>query len=449
MAQPKKKGVVIPVNETPNQNKNEPVKPNPSGTFKVNIDERDLGTGTFDPAQYAERPSRVEQTAGTAGRTAYYASDKERKAEKKAHKKRNRLKARKNKRVFALVWVCMVLLLAFTLASYLIGGSNDFFAVGRNEGSTEIVLPAELDADSLAELLYERGAISKPEFFSLYCKFTVDEEEWTWFQPGVYRVGTNLDYQDIITTLQGGNKTMEEVRVTFPEGVNVLEVAQILEENDVCTQEAFLTAINNADFTNYDLIAPLENTSGKYYKLEGYLFPDTYDFYKGEDVESVIGKMLWNFQNKMSDAVLSLVQQSGYSLDQVITLASIIQNEAANDSDAFNVSAVLHNRLNYGADYGIYRLQCDSTTYYPYKNVKAVPETGALSYGNYDTYQIEGLPAGAICNPGMDAIMAALKPNDDGDAPYYLYFCHAEDGTAYYATNEYDHQYNLELAGLS
>ena len=446
------------MNETPNQNRNEPVRPgtagtpapgNSGGTFKVNIDERDLGTGTFDPAQYPERPSRSELPGGTASRTAYYASDKERKAEKKAHKKRDRLKARKNKRVFSLVWLCMVLLLAFTLASYLIGGSNDFLAVGRNEGTTEINLPEKLDADSLAELLHRQGAISKPEFFSLYCRFTVDEEEWTLFEPGVYRIGTNLDYQDIISTLQGGNQTMEEVRVTFPEGVNVLEAAQILEENEVCTQEAFLTAINSSDFTNYDLVAPLEDTSGKYYKLEGYLFPDTYDFYKGENVESVIGKLLWNFQNKMSDTVLSLVQQSGYSLDQIVTMASIIQNEAANDSDMFNVSAVLHNRLDYGADYGIYRLQCDSTTYYPYKNAKVVPETGALPYGNYDTYQIEGLPAGAICNPGMDAIMAALKPNTDGDAPYYLYFCHAEDGTAYYATNEYDHQYNLELAGLS
>ena len=448
------------MNETPNQNNREPARPggvgssgagNSGGNFKVNIDERDLGTGTFDPAQYPERPFRAEQTQPgiASSRTAYYASDKERRAEKRAHKKRNRLKARKNKRVFSLVWLCMVLLLAFTLASYLIGGSNDFLAVGRNEGTTEINLPEKMDADSLAELLYRQGAIKKPEFFSLYCKFTVDEDEWTLFEPGVYRIGTNLDYQDIISTLQGGNQTMEEVRVTFPEGVNVLEAAQILEENDVCTQEAFLTAINNADFTNYDVIAAMGTPSGKYYKLEGYLFPDTYDFYKGENVESVIGKMLWNFQNKMSDAILTMVDQSGYSLDQVVTLASIIQNEAANDSDMFNVSAVLHNRLDFGADYGIYRLQCDSTICYPYKNPAAVPETGALSYGNYDTYQVEGLPAGAICNPGMDAIMAALKPNTDGDAPNYLYFCHADDGTAYYATNEYDHQYNLELAGLS
>ncbi len=439
--------MVIAVNENHDLNRREPGKHSNSGNFKVNIDERDLATGTFDPSQYTEgRPSYGEPAPS---KTAYYASEKERKAEQKAHKKRDKLKARKNKRIFSLVWLCMVLLLAFTLASYLIGGSNDFFAVGRNEGSTEVELPAKLDADSLAELLYQRGAISKPEFFSLYCKITVDDDEWEWFEPGVYRIGTNLDYEDLINTLQGGNETKEEVRVTFPEGVNMLEVAQILAENEVCTQEDFLNAVNTVDFTNYDIIAQLGDTSGKYYKLEGYLFPDTYDFYKGEEVESVIGKMLNNFQTKMSDTTLSLVEQSGMTLDQIITLASIIQGEAANASDMYNVSAVLHNRLSFGADYGIYRLQCDSTSTYPYKNPQAVPESGALSYGNYDTYQIDGLPAGAICNPGMEAIMAALKPSKEGDAPNYLYFCHAEDGTAYYATNEDDHWYNRELAGLN
>ena len=77
-----------------------------------------------------------------------------------------------------------------------------------------------------------------------------------------------------------------------------------------------------------------------------------------------------------------------------------------------------------------------------------MPQTDALAYGSYDTYEIEGLPAGAICNPGLDAIRAAVLPNTDGDAANYLYFCHSADGTAYYATNAADHDYNLQLAGL-
>ena len=162
----------------------------------------------------------------------------------------------------------------------------------------------------------------------------------------------------------------------------------------------------------------------------------------------MVGKLVNNFQNRTAD-LQEDIAASGMTLDQVVTLASIIQREAANTQDMANVSAVLHNRLAFGAEYGIYRLQCDSTTFYPYKREEDVPASGALAYGNYDTYEVQGLPAGSICNQGLDAIEASLHHNTEGDAPYYLYFCHASDGTAYYATNEADHQYNLQLAGLA
>ena len=134
--------------------------------------------------------------------------------------------------------------------------------------------------------------------------------------------------------------------------------------------------------------------------------------------------------------------------DQVVILASGIQRLAASPKDMYDVSAVLHNRLDFGADYGIYRLECESTMYSPFKTANDLPQTDALAYGSYDTYELEGLPAGAICNPGLDAIRAAVPPNTAGDAANYLYFCHSADGTAYYATNAADHDYNLQLAGL-
>lgn len=163
------------MNETPNQNRFEPKLPSgesenrPSeGGFKVHIDERDLMTGSFTPPreQYAYQQQPYREQALT---------EKERRAEKKAHKKRNKIKARKNKRIFSLVWLCMVLLVAFTLASYLVTGANDLFAVGRNEGTTEVTIPQKLDAAELSDILYQRGAISKPEFFELYAKLTVDD----------------------------------------------------------------------------------------------------------------------------------------------------------------------------------------------------------------------------------------------------------------------------------
>lgn len=411
-----------------------------TGNFKLNIDERDLATGSVDIPERRSQPPRPEYSTNKA-----YLTDKERRAEKKAHKKRNKLKARKNRWIFSVVWLCMVLLVSFTLASYLIQGSNDFFAANRTEGTTEVTIPKEVTVDQLTQILYEAGAIKKPEFFKLYCSVTASME---YFQPGTYKIETNMDYQDLISTLQGGNESREVVTVTFPEGITALEMASLLEENEVCSAQDFLTAIDSDDFDNYDMIGAITNGADKYYKLEGYLFPDTYNFYKGEEIDSVVSKFLYNFQNRVSD-LQTEIANSGMTEDQVVIMASIIQREAANVNDMKDVSAVLHNRLNFGTEYGIYRLECDSTTYYPYKRAEDVPATDALSYGNYDTYQVQGLPAGAICNPGLDAIEAALRPNTEGDAAYYLYFCHAADGTAYYATNAEDHEYNKQLAGLS
>ena len=411
-----------------------------TGNFKLNIDQRDLATGSLDLPERRSQPPRPEYSANKA-----YLTEKERRAERKAHKKRDKLKARKNRRVFALVWVCMVLLVSFTLASYLIQGSNDFFAAKRPEGTTEVTIPQEVTSEELARILYEAGAIDKPEFFNIYCSVTADMQ---YFEAGTYQLETNMDYEDIINTLQGGNETKEVVTVTFPEGTTALEAAALLEENEVCSGEDFLTAIDSNDFDDYYGIDQIADGSARYYKLEGYLFPDTYDFYKGEDIGSVVGKLLTNFKNRVSD-LEDKIASSGMTLDQVVVMASIIQREAANVNDMGDVSAVLHNRLDFGGEYGIYRLECDSTTYYPYKRAEDVPETDALPYGNYDTYQVQGLPAGAICNPGLDAIEAALEPNTEGGASSYLYFCHAADGTAYYATNAEDHEYNKQLAGLS
>ncbi|MGI6254005.1 MAG: endolytic transglycosylase MltG [Acutalibacter sp.] len=415
----------------------------PTGNFKLNIDQRDLATGNVDLPERRSQPPRPEYSVNKA-----YLTEKERRAEKKAHKKRNRLKSRKNRWIFTLVWLCMVLLVSFTLASYLIRGSNDFFAVGRPEGTTSVTIPENVTLKDLTKILYEAGAIKEPQFFDLYCSVTVDDDELQYFQPGTYQLETNMDYQDIISTLQGGSESKEVVSVTFPEGTTALEAAALLEENEVCSSEDFLAAINTTDFDDYTMIGEITNASEKYFKLEGYLFPDTYQFYKGEEIESVVSKMLYNFQNRTEDLEEDIAN-SGMTTDQIVILASIIQREAANTQDMANVSAVLHNRLDYGAEYGIYSLQCDSTMYYPYKTAQDVPADGALAYGNYDTYKVQGLPAGAICNPGLDAIKAALHPNTEGDAPNYLYFCHAADGTAYYATNEEEHNYNRQLAGLT
>ena len=424
-------------------------QPSSTGGFKLQIDERDLATGNIDlPQRRRSQPTPYAPTANDQG----YLTEKERKAEKKAHKKRDKLKARKNKRVFSLVWICMVVLVSLTLASYLVQGSNDFLAVGRAEGTTTVNIPEGglTDVDQLAQILYDSGAINKPEFFSLYCKITMDEEELSWISSGAYELETNKDYEDLINTLQGGNEVKEEVTVTIPEGYNALEIAAVLEENEVCDAQEFLDYLNTGDFTNYEEVAQIGDTSGRYYALEGYLFPDTYTFYKNDDLDMVIGKMLNNFHEKMTEDILNSVAQSDYTLDEIITLASIIQNEAADSNDMYKVSAVLHNRLEWGGQQDIYVLGCDSTVYYPYRNAAAVPTSDAPVLRQLQHLRHPGPAPRAHQQPGHRRHHGGpCGPSTDGNAPYYLYFCHAADGTAYYATNQWDHEYNLQLAGLT
>lgn len=363
--------------------------------------------------------------------------------EAKAHRKRNKVKARKNKRIFTLTWLAMILLVSLMVSSYLIGGSNDFFAVDRMESTVTVTIPEDVTADELADILYQSHAIEKPEFFALYCKIKEDME---YFTAGSYDIETNLDYEALINELQAGPDLGEEIEgITFPEGITIERFAEILEENGLHTKDEVLEACNSIDFSDYDFIADISNADEKYYLLEGYLFPDTYNFFENESVETTLRRFLDNFESRVEDLQADIAA-SDYTLDEIITLASIIQAEAANTDDMYMISAILHNRLENGESHDIYSLDCDSTLYYPY-NSSTAPEGYVSRYSTYlNNGGVSGLPAGAICNPGLDAIDAALHPSAEGSD--YYYFCHDADGNPYYAATADEHQANLAAAGL-
>lgn len=407
--------------------------------FVLNIPEEDLEEilDVEDVEEGSQLPSLIKPEVNDD----FYSRDIEEKASKKAHKKRDKIKSAKNKGIFRVVWVVMVVLVGITLASYLIDGANDFFAVGRDDGTATVVIPKDVTSEELSEILYQNGAINKAEFFNIFCMVTADME---YFVPGTYAIDKKMDYQGIISYLQGGQENFEVVTITFQEGMTVEEVAKKLESNGVADADEILEACKSQNFNNYDMIGRIENDKDRYYLLEGYLFPDTYDFYLNEDVKSVVGKLLNNFQVRITSDVYSKIENSGYSLEEIITLASIIQAEAANKADMYIISAILHNRLENGYNMDIYTLGCDSTMYYPYKNREDAP-SGYLS--SYNTYEIKGLPAGPICSPGIDAIKAAVSPSAEGEN--YYYFCHDSDGNPYYASTASQHQENLVAAGLA
>lgn len=407
--------------------------------FQVKLTEEQLSAA---PVQ-AELNGDTGEIAPRATERSTARSEQVRRKEARAHKKRNKVKARKNRRIFTLTWLAMVLLVSLMIASYLIGGSNDFLAVDRMESTVTVTVPKDVTADELADILYKSHAIEKPEFFSLYCKLTTDMD---YFSEGSYDVATNLDYEALINELQGGPDLGEELEgITFPEGLTIERMAEILEENGLHTKDEILEACNSIDFSDYDFISAISNGDEKYYKLEGYLFPDTYNFFENESVEVTLRRFLDNFENRIQDLKAD-IQASGYTMDEIITLASIIQAEAANTDDMYMVSAILHNRLENGESHDIFSLDCDSTLYYPY-TADTAPEDYVSRYSTYlSNGGVSGLPAGAICSPGLDAIDAAIHPSEEGSD--YYYFCHDADGTPYYAATAEEHENNLYEAGL-
>lgn len=224
--------------------------------------------------------------------------------------------------------------------------------------------------------------------------------------------------------------------ITFVEGKTVLQTAKLLEENGICAADAFIAEVNASACS---FASSIENPSERPFLLEGYVFPDTYEFYLNESPSSVLSRFLKNSERKLDDAVYARASELGYSVDEIIIIASIIQKEAGITEQMNTVSSVLHNRLN--SSYS--KLECDVT--YNYIKDSIMPFLCGEEWNDdvyekyadlYYTYRFGGLPAGPICNPGMAAINAALYPADTD----YYYFVTDSDGNYYYSETFAEHQ---------
>ena len=238
-------------------------------------------------------------------------------------------------------------------------------------------------------------------------------------------------------------KSFKSIRITFQEGLNIHETAALLEENGIVKKSDFFEACDNQDLKNEFKFLKNESKD-KYFALEGYLFPDTYDFLKNEEPLSIIKKFLKNFELKTK----SLKFPKNFSLEQILTIASFLEAES-NPNDGAKVSSVIHNRLNtlkfdgknnFG-EHGFNFLQLDSTMYYPYRTKEEAPYNFKSIY---NTYEIKGLPPGPICSPGLKFINDAINP----ERTDYYYFCNDKEGKTYFAKDYQTHCKNLRLAGL-
>lgn len=237
------------------------------------------------------------------------------------------------------------------------------------------------------------------------------------------------------------------VRVTFPEGFTAVQIAEKLEENGVCSAKDFMKLVTDDEYLStlpYLFVEGIEAPESRPFNLEGYIFPDTYDFYKGESAERVLNRFLRNTESKLTDKYYQRAAELGYTMDEIISLAAIVQEEATTSDEMGKVSSVVHNRI-VGAGYG--KIQCDVTIHYINNYVTDSPYlTGDTEKYKelYNTYKCVGLPEGAITNPGLDAIEAALYPEDTD----YFFFVTDEDWNYYYAETYAEHKKNCAAVGL-
>lgn len=229
-------------------------------------------------------------------------------------------------------------------------------------------------------------------------------------------------------------KKPDLIRITFREGINIHEIADLLQQNGIVQKGDFFKACDSESLK--DEFEFLKNESkSKYFALEGYLFPDTYDFVKNEDPILVLKKFLKNFESKIKKVRIP----SEFSLEQILIIASVLEAESTLE-DGPMVSSVIHNRIktfesggkNKFGEYGFKRLQLESTMYYPYRSKDECPPDFKSAY---NTYEIEGFPPGPINSPGLKFIIDAINPAQSD----YFYFCNDKDGKIYFAKSFKDH----------
>lgn len=320
--------------------------------------------------------------------------------------------------------------------------ASDVLSLNKEELTAVITLPKSIftketdedgdniqvaDIDYVATALKDAGIIEYKFLFKLFAAVSDAERK---LSPGSYELSTMFDYRALVKKMQVGSESQLVTKLTFPEGYTMEQIFQKLEENEICSMEDLYEAAANYSYT-YSFID--ETLKGDAARLEGFLFPDTYDFYQGEQASSVINKFLRNFHYKLTADMLAQAENLGMSMYEIVNVAAMIEKEAANNDERATIASVIYNRINAGMP-----LQIDATIQYILPERKAYLTDSDLTIDSpYNTYLYSGLPKGPVANPGIASINAALKP---ASTRYYYYALDMETMThKFFATyNEHE-----------
>ena len=338
-----------------------------------------------------------------------------------------------------LLTIAAVVGVSIFLAVFALQSFSDLFGLNQKDQQIEITVESGMSSRQIINLLKDEGVISQKLTFQLYAGLRNSTSK---FKPGVYLLNSNMSYDEIIVALQTGNEKQNTVRITFPEGMTLREIANLLEEKGVCKAQDLYNYLETANLEEkYDFVEKIPKEEHRFRRFEGYFFPDTYDFFLGESPERVTARFLDNFESKITDEMYAQMKNQNLTLDETSTLASMIQEESSGHEEMGRVSSVFHNRLDNSVTYP--RLQSDVTIFYVNRDIKPFLQVNDQEmYDAYNTYKCTGLPVGPVCNPGIDAIKAALYPED---TDYYFFLTDA-NGKFYYAKTADQHYQNEQIA---
>ena len=347
-----------------------------------------------------------------------------------------------------VIWVLCIIIVSVGLAFGLIYAGADYMGIGFGRGDEAVMeIKMGTPAADIAEQLEESGAVKVPFLFRMYAKLKHYDAQ---FKYGVYIFNTEAGYEGLCEMLINDGAKAETVTVTIPEGtgindftknvngekVTVPGITTLLEKAGVCSRSDFLDALDEAK-RDSKLLQCADDVR-TYYTLEGYLFPETYSFYSYDSEECAklaVDKMLKETEKRITDDMFKRAEELGYSMNEILTMASIIQMESGIAVTTDEAKARLQDNMKGVASVFYNRLTSDDTG-------GTLGSSPTLFYGDsfkqddgrYNTQAdnkfsaIKGLPPGPLCSPGMDAINAALYPKTSD----YLYFVTDSSGNFYF-----------------
>lgn len=328
----------------------------------------------------------------------------------------------------------------FTLAIYLLvilvilGGGillyyNSLLKPVDSNGEKKILeIPKGYTVKNVAKLLEKEGIIKEDFAFQIAVRLDHKQNQ---LQSGRYLLSSSMAMNEIINRITNGQVIDDSIKVTIPEGYELKMIAEKIEKSGLTTKEKFIKAAQNTEQYDYPFLESLPKDKNRKYLLEGYLFPDTYKFSKDTTEQEIIDTMLNRFNEVFKEEYYKRAEQLGMTVDDIVTMASLIEREAKHDNERALISGVYYKRLDMGM-----KLQCDATIQYALgKQKKRLFYSDLEIDSSYNTYKHAGLPVGPISSVGEASIKAALYPEDTD----YIYYVAKEDGSHVFSRTLEEH----------